>query len=74
MFSYHVNNNFGVFNRISPTNLHVRLGEFDIIGRLAANSSNITSAPSADAANNLFRVEKILIHERYEARSHVNDM
>ncbi len=66
-----------IYIRVHPSKLHVRLGEFDIIGRLAVNAtvpSDFTTSPSVDAENNLFGVDSLIIHEQYEPRSHVNDM
>lgn len=71
------NKNYLLMYRVHPSKLHVRLGEFDIIGRLAVNAtvpSDYTTTPSVDAENNLFGVDSLIIHEQYEPRSHVNDM
>jgi hypothetical protein len=60
--------------------LQIRLGEFDLAGRLPATNpdSNNNSARALleenSTVNNIFNVEKITVHQQYEPRSHLHDI
>ncbi|XP_046651923.1 proclotting enzyme-like [Daphnia pulicaria] len=65
---------------VHPSKLQIRLGEFDLAGRLPATNpdSNNNSARALleenSTVNNIFNVEKITVHQQYEPRSHLHDI
>ncbi|KZS13284.1 putative Clip-domain serine protease [Daphnia magna] len=65
---------------VHPSKLHIRLGEFDIPGRLPTSSTQPNKSSSGTLldensnGNNLYSVEKIIVHQQYEPRSHLHDI
>lgn len=68
-------------SRIQPSKLQIRLGEFDLSGRLPVplpennnNSARALLEENSALTNNIYNVEKITVHQQYEPRSHLHDI
>nr|CAH0107143.1 unnamed protein product [Daphnia galeata] len=66
---------------IQPSKLQIRLGEFDLSGRLPVplpennnNSARALLEENSAFQNNIYNVEKITVHQQYEPRSHLHDI